>query len=80
MEAETKSVIKIGLNNNSEMVINVDYNMFKTHEDLEPLFLIIGSLRKIERQLLNVAEDIEDGTVNDSDDIFGDLGLDIDNL
>lgn len=73
MERETKSVVKIGLNNDNQMIVEFDYDMFQSEEDIEPLYLILGVLRKTERQLLDVLESLEHGEegMSDIDELLG---------
>jgi len=74
MEKETKSVIKIGLNSDNQVVVDFDYTVFQEIDDIEPIYIIIAQMRREERNLLDIVDDIENGDVDGISDIDELLG------
>jgi len=70
-----KSIIRLGVNNQQQMFIDVDYDMFGSDaEDVELLYLLIGAIEKTKGDLLEIIYQIQEGQsdeeAEDSDENF----------
>ena len=61
-----KSIIRLGINNRKQMMIDCDYDAFdRTAEDRELMYLMIGAMEKVKADLIELMyqqdEDEQDG-------------------
>jgi len=64
-----KSIIRLGVNNRKQMMIDCDYDMFEdTPEDRELLYLLIGAMEKVKADLIEIMYQQDEGVQDGEED------------